>query len=201
MLLERHLEADTNGDGTLSHEEARAFMGDHHGAAGAHGAKGRHHGMMGHVGMMIKHLEKLDTQSAPADFNLERHPGAETDGDGQVSHDEWIAFSEEARPRLLARLLSVAPEADTDGDGALSEAELEAFRANRAGEHRARVLQGHPQADTDGDGTLSQEEARAFMGSREGDSHGWDCPAHPGGGCPFAEGKGHHKGHDSDNGS
>ncbi|MCH7813887.1 MAG: hypothetical protein IID40_07685 [Planctomycetes bacterium] len=186
-ILSRNPEADTNGDGVLSEAEVEAVMSSHHGRGGPHAMKGHgHHGTRGEVGMLLEHLEKVDAENAPADFNLERHPEADANEDGTVSDGEWASFAEQARPRLLDRLFAVAPEADADGNGTISDRELAAFRSERWAKVREHVLSKNPDADTNGDGVLSEQEARAFMGSRDGSG----CPGQSRGGCPFANGKG-----------
>ena len=43
--------------------------------------------------MMLHHLEMLEGATPPAQFDLARHPEADTDGDGAVSDAEWTAFA------------------------------------------------------------------------------------------------------------
>ena len=139
----------------------------HPGMAGGHGGKGgMNHGAMGMVSMLLNHLEKLDGKNAPADFDLTRHTQADADGDGQFSAEEWTTFAVEARARMLARLLKLAPQADANEDGKLSRSELEAFRIERAAKMREHVLKNNPDADADGDGVLSNAELEAFMAKR-----------------------------------
>ncbi|MFQ5805434.1 MAG: EF-hand domain-containing protein [Phycisphaerae bacterium] len=189
---------DADSDGVLTHAEVKAFFAQkhHRGGACAHGAKGgwhhgmmggmghgikggMHHGAMGKVDMLLRHLTKLDAKSVPADFNVARHPQADADGDGEVSDEEWLAFAEQARVRMLGRLLSHAPEADTDADGKLSEEELAALRIERAAKLREHVLAKNPDADADGDGVLSETEFEAFMAKRAAEHRAMMLKAHP----------------------
>ena len=110
----------------------------------------------------LQRLEMLNAETPPAEFDLARFPEADLDGDGQLSDSEWTTFAEQARGRVLARLLARMPEADADGDGTLNEAELAALKDGI----RERVLTRHPDADTDGDGVLSEAEFKAFKASR-----------------------------------
>ncbi len=169
----------------------------HPGMADGHAGKGgMKHGAMGSVSMLLNHLEKLDGKNAPADFDLTRHAQADADGDGQLTAEEWTGFAVEARARLLARLLKLAPQADANEDGNLSRSELEAFGVERAAEMRAHVLKAHPEADANGDGTLSKDEAHAFRGAGQGAGDGgcpFSCANGRGGECPFANGKGNGK--------
>lgn len=180
LILERHPEADTDEDGILSEDEARAFIGSRHGPAGARGMKGRRHrGAMGQVNFLLEHLTKLDAETAPADFDLQRHPQADIDGDGELSDVEWIAFAEISRARMHARLLALVPEADIDDDGWLNEEELAALRIEQSANLREHVLANNPDADTDGDGALSEAELEAFMAERAQERRAMMLKDHP----------------------
>ena len=197
MILEHHPEADTDEDGVLSKEEARAII---------HSLYGDHHGM-DHADMLSdKHLAMI----------IERHPEADSDEDGVLSKEEAKAFIH-ARHRAhgdlsigkghghhgemhnadgqtamahtgtlseehLAMILEHHPEADTDEDGDLSKEEAKAFIHSLHGdhhemghadmlseEHLAVILEHHPDADADEDGVLSKEEAQSFIHSLHGD--------------------------------
>ncbi len=150
------------------------------GAADRHGTK-RHRqgGMMGQVSMVLRHIETLDGRSAPADFSLERHPEADANGDGQVGDSEWLTFAEQARPRLLARLLTRAPQADGDGDVTIGEKELATFKSGRFAKHREHVLANNPDADADGDGTLSKAEFMAYHAKRAEGHRAMVVESHP----------------------
>lgn len=160
-VLENHPEADADGDGVLTPEEARAYFKD---KRGGHGWKGR---------------------PGPRRFGpspeqiLERHPEADTDGDGTLSPEEMQAFIKTQHPERYAamqeRLLAAHPELDTDGDGVLSDAEMLAARETLGptGLGGPRPCQPHPGAidwlverfdevDTDGNGELSKDELIAF---------------------------------------
>lgn len=173
-LLERFGDdgIDGDGDGVLTHEEARAFFQERFGemdidARGGPGF-GRHDGRRGpgermrRLGKVLHHLEMLESGTPPAQFTIERHPEADVDADGVVSDEEWLMFASERRAEILTRLVKRFPGADADGDGTLNAEELELVKADI----RARVLNRHPEADTDGDGILSEEEAKAFHEAR-----------------------------------
>ncbi len=66
MMLERHPEADLDGDGTLSEEETQAFRDSYRGSEA----------------MQAERLAMI----------LERHPEADLDGDGTLSQEEARAF-------------------------------------------------------------------------------------------------------------
>ena len=178
-LLERFGDdgIDANGDGSLTHEEVRTFLEENFGdertprcQRAERGPRGKgHRGMRGkhmgagkgpgeQLGGLLKRLELLASDTPPAEFDLERFPGADADGDGVLSNDEWKAFAAKARERMLTGLARRMPEADTDGNGVIDDAELAAIKD----EMRARVLERHPEADTDGDGTLSDAELDAL---------------------------------------
>jgi len=173
-LLERFADEgiDADGDGTLTREEVKTFFAEHPDSRpeGKRGfGKGQHDRMRhkGHkrgnrVGMLLRRLDRLDSQTVPEGFELTRHPEADVDGDGELSASEWTAFSQQARAKLIDRLLKLAPEADTDGDGVLSDSEIEAFKETCKAEREAQMLERHPEADTDGDGVLSDEEIETF---------------------------------------
>ena len=187
----------------------------HPGMADGHAGKGgMKHGAMGTVSMLLNHLEKLDGKNAAADFDLTRHSQADADGDGRLSAEEWTGFAVEARPRLLARLLKLAPQADANQDGKLSRSELKAFRVERDAKLREHALENNPDADANGDGVLSKAEFKVFMAKRAEQHLAMILKSHPqadvngdgalskdeahafrrtgagDGGCPFANGKG-----------
>ncbi len=179
-LLERFGEdgIDANGDGVLTHEEAKAFFSEMHkdddsgwfGRFGqGHHGPGRHQGnkrgpgrRMQPLGRTLYHLEMLDAEEPPDFFTIERHPEADLDGNGELSAEEWWTFAEQRRSEILTRLIERFPDADADGDGTLNANELDAVKAKIL----ARVLERHPEADTDGDGVLSEEEAKALHETR-----------------------------------
>ncbi len=183
---------DANEDGALSRREIGAFFGVEGRKAGARGrGHGMHKGrgkpgmMRGHgphgdsVGGILRHMERLDAETAPARFPLERHLEADVDGDGVLSDAEWSAFAVVARERFLGELLNVAPEADANEDGAIDEAELLQLRSDHAERVRAHVIERRPEADIDGDGVLSDEEWASVKGSHP---KGVGCGKHRGGG-------------------
>ena len=102
-----------------------------------------------------------------------RFDGFDTNGDGSVSQDEFVAAhvarAEERAAEMFARL-------DADGDGALSRDVLE---SRRGGERRgARMIE---RFDTDGSGGVSAEEfeeARAHMRERRGERRGFGKHRH-----------------------
>jgi Ca2+-binding EF-hand superfamily protein len=173
---------DADGDGVLTRDEVKAFFADKRGErkAGKHGKHGKQ-GKMGRekrgmrdrgdrrgapVRELLDRLEALNAENPPAHFNLDRFPEADRDGDGELSAAEWTTFAEQARERLLARLVAHAPEADTDEDGTINQEELAAFKAQCDARMRERILRRSPDADTDRDGVLSDSEFEAFQAQR-----------------------------------
>ena len=112
---------------------------------------------------ILGQLDKLDPEKVPDNDILENRPRLDTNGDGQLSADEWAAHVEKRRAQLLDKLLKIAPEIDADGDEQVSDQELKVFKAAKEAEHRARMLKRHPEADLDGNGELSKEEFEAFQ--------------------------------------
>ncbi len=169
---------DADGDGVLTRAEVRQFFGDQRGdkmgrRGGKHGdtGKGRHgrgdqQGRFGDKGRqiigMIERLENLDPAKVPAEFDAEKHSRIDSDGNGQLSSEEWSAFVAKVRPRLVERLIKEAPGIDADKDGDISTVELSTYKTECQKKQRARLLEKHPEADTDGNGVLSEEEAEAF---------------------------------------
>lgn len=194
MLLEKHPELDTDGDGTLSADEllaARKRFGPPPGA-GFRGPGGRPDPKM----LLEKHPE-LDTdgdgtlsidelKAAREKFGrqgpgpqmrspeeiLKKFPEADANNDGSLSEEELAGFRDSMREKHQAemskRMLERFPEADTDGDGTLSPEEMKALHESQATERRAKLLERFPEADTDGDGTLSDAEMKAFAKEHRG---------------------------------
>ena len=133
-----------------------------HGKGGPRGKGGPHRGPGGRLGMMLHHLELLEGATPPPQFDLARHPEADTDGDGVLSAAEWTTFAAQERQRILTHLADRIPRADADNDGAISDTELSELKAWVAG----RLLRRHPEADMNSDGILSSEEFEAFHRSR-----------------------------------
>ncbi len=154
---------DADQDGMLTHAEVRAFFEANPdlkpGKVGHRG--GRHMGPGGRVMQLLRSLEQLDSGQIPEGI-VQRQPKLDTNGDGQLSAEEWTGHVEKKRARLVSRLLRMEPSIDSDGDGQVSAAELSAFSAQRKEAVRATVLANHPEADTDGDGVLSEAEFEAF---------------------------------------
>ena len=185
---------DANGDGTLTPEEAHAFLADKHPegmrgkhrkhdghgphgmkGCGPHGRMGMGMGPKGGPGELLKHLELLNAETPPADFDLTRFPGADVDGNGELSASEWVAFTERARERVLARVTARFPDADANKDGRLDDAEVDALKVKI----REQCLAKNPEVDTNGDGVLSEEESAAFQATRAEQRHARMRERHP----------------------
>jgi len=200
QLLERFGDQgiDADGDGTLTHEEVRAFLkerrGDgEHGKRGRHGPGGPKRGRRGPatVDNLLEPAGYRRRRSdhdrhrrtcrhyQPADMDSRRMRRMDQDGDGEVSQEEWTASAEKARQRTLKRLAEIAPEADANGDGTISDEELAAFRTAHDAKQRERILKEHPEADTDGDGVLSDEELAAFKEARAAERRAKILEKHP----------------------
>lgn len=197
-ILEHHPEADADGDGVLSQEEATAFVRSRH----------DEHAAMAHTGALSEeHLAMI----------LEHHPEADTDEDGVLSKEEAKAFihslhgdhhgmghADMLSEEHLAKILERHPEADTDEDGVLSKEEAKALIHARhrahgdltickghdhhggmhhaavlSAEHRAKILEHHPEADTDGDGVLSDSELETIHSARAKEHHALILERHP----------------------
>lgn len=134
-------------------------------------AQGRHDGPQ-----MPMTFESLDVDgsgeidSADLDaLRLQRFAEIDTDGNGSISEDEFVAH---AAARAGERAAEMFARLDADGDGVLSRDVLE----SRAGpEMGARMIE---RADTDGSGGVSEAEFEAMKtrmaefrgrGERDGD--------------------------------
>ena len=105
---------DANKDGTLTRDEVHTFFAAKHPGKGfdgqgcrgmkgrgGHGEKKRGYrgkrgggpGGMHRVGRMLEHIEKLSAPTPPADFDLQKFPEADLDGNGERSDGEWTAFA------------------------------------------------------------------------------------------------------------
>ena len=178
-ILEKHPEADTDGDGTLSAEEIKKFMASR---------QGKWQGRGGPRGMGGKGMRGPHWRPDPAKV-LEQHPELDTDGDGKLSPEEMKAGRKELGPppaggsfppksRMLDIVLDNFDKIDKDGNGQLSKDEITKFKAELPpppppgapgmgpgspppGAPHQRMLERFPEADTDGDGKLSEEEMKA----------------------------------------
>jgi len=179
QLLEQFGEQgiDANGDGVLTRAEVRAFRrgkglgrtegaGEDRGGRGLHGPHEGGFGPGGRLGHMLRALDKLQQETPPAWFTLERFPEADVGGDGQLDAGDWRSFAEAHRAKVIEHLITIAPEADADADGELSQAELDALKATHLARVREQVLAHHPDADADSDGVLSDTELEAVAAAR-----------------------------------
>lgn len=178
-FLERYPDADADGNGVLTREEARQYFASKHGkdATARKGPATRPAGEPGFGGPGMR------PRRPDPKMLLERHPELDTDKDGKLSRDELMAARDLLPPppeggfgRGPGRpdpkmLLERHPELDTDGDGSLSEAELKAAREKfgKPGPGHERpmrspeeILKKFPEADKNSDGSLSEEELEAF---------------------------------------
>ncbi len=171
---------DSDGDRTLTREEVRAFFdrvrpGDRVGRRGCDGCKdGFHRGpkgqgreRMGGAGRLLQRYDLFDPATPPIAFDLEKHPEADLDENGDLSSAEWSAFAEQTRERMLDRLSKQFTDADADGDGTIGEAELAVLRAEGPTRARERCLMRNPEADLNGDGVLSDDEFEAVQADRK----------------------------------
>lgn len=132
------------------------------------GRHGHRHGQRAMRALSVFHkLEMLSSETAPEAFNLDRHPDADTNGDGELSQAEWTTFAAAKKAEILARLLERKPELDSDKSGEISNEELAAFRADVMAKVYAKIIEHRPEADTDGNGELSDEEFAAFKAERQ----------------------------------
>ncbi len=166
---------DANEDGVLTRDEVHAFFAEMHGNGMKPGCGGQGKGGPGlagfgpcggqgpgatvhHVGMALTYLDVLSQDAPPDGFNATTHPYVDTDGDGQLSNDEWKAFAEKKRNGIVEMILTQHPELDKDGDKTLNDEELDAVHVM----FRSQLVVLHPEADTDKDGTLTEEEFVVF---------------------------------------
>ncbi len=85
--------------------------------------------------------------AAPLKALLERHPQADTNGDGVLTAAERDAFVEQQSAGMRRKLLERFPEADADGDGNLTHEELMQHFKSRGPQIRARA--GGPESTSD----------------------------------------------------
>lgn len=144
-------EIDTNGDGQISRDEAKAAKAkrfadiDTDGNGSISFAELETHALAKKAERKNSHLEKLDT-----------------DGNGLITQAEFVNMRPNSPEQVAVNMFKLA---DTDSSGDVSPAELEALHANKLGKKFAHM-------DTDGDGQLSSEEfsARRDRGQGRGRS-------------------------------
>ncbi len=161
QMVQRLIAADTNGDGKVTFDEAKAafpnitqerfnkFDRNQDGvlsladaAAGKGQAAGS--GQAAGKGQPGAHRAQM----------LQRLRAADTNGDGKVSFDEAKA----AFPNLTQERFS---KLDRNGDGVLSMADKPQGNGQAGGARRAQMIQRLRAADTNGDGKVSFDEAKA----------------------------------------
>ncbi len=176
-MLAQHPEADTNADGKLSPEEARAFLKANPPDGLSERLMKEHPELDTDGSGKLEYDELLTVKGKPGEMIRERirvriireHPEADTNGDGRLSNEELDAFRIVFQEKHRAELLQRYPTADKDKDGKLSDDELKALKEERDARRRAEILKRFPAADTDNNGKLSDDELKAFL-AQNGDS-------------------------------
>ena len=100
-------------------------------------------------------------------------PAADTDGDGELSDDEAMAYARSRSAAEKARLLRIAPEADADGNGQLEAHEIyqlldECLNTEFSRGPRPSKI-NPPEADSNGDGKITEQEAHEYLENRTSD--------------------------------
>jgi hypothetical protein len=135
-------------------------------------------GLMG-VGLIFASwATAADEKPLPPDKQakiLERHPGADSNNDGVLTHEEMRAAMADPRgpseapgggpfnlliPGNPAEILQIDPQADTDRDGKLNGFERRAFMESQRIVLEKELLGAHPELDANRDGTLEPDEMR-----------------------------------------
>lgn len=153
-MLEKYPDADTDKDGKLSRDEARAFIKSQ-GGMRAFALKEHPEWDTDGDGKLSPEEMRAGIGAVASTRPWGRGPGFDRLGVGQ-------------RERMAEKLMKEHPEADTDGDGRLSREECEAYMKAHPEIISQHLLKRFPDADTDKDGVLSQEELEALKGSRPG---------------------------------
>jgi Ca2+-binding EF-hand superfamily protein len=159
---------DADGDGVISRSEfmdapaaARHGGWAHHGKRGPgmrlHGRKGGEHTLVADEGGNDERRDAWEAKRAELDAQV--FARLDTDGDGQLSEDEFGAreLREARREMVQERMFD---RLDRDGSGTLSRAELGVWL------NRLEAM------DADADGTVTREEARAHRQARRGERRG-----------------------------
>lgn len=185
-ILERYPDADLDGDGTLTREEAKKYFADRREQQKADRSKAgspRNRGQRGFGGPggpggfggpdgPPPGGARMGLGFGPPDPEkiLKEYPEADIDGDGKLDRDEVHAHMQQQHSETIAKILADHPELDKDQDGKLSPEEMRAGRETIEPYMRAeaakRILADHPEADKDGDGKLSESEMRTFMATQ-----------------------------------
>ncbi len=170
-LLERFGDQgiDANSDGALTDKEVREFFADkgHRCKKGeskgeAHHPKKAHQKHAWQPAHALHLLDMLESPAMPEKLTAKQLPEADTNGDGQISKEEWNAIVQKRKQETLGYLVKRVSGIDADGDGKLSSEELAAFKTKQLEEFCKETLSKHPDADADGNGALSDAELKAF---------------------------------------
>jgi hypothetical protein len=143
-FLEKHPEADLDGDGELSDDEFRSFaeeMFEHH---------------LEIVGPEDGDIELLHEGAGEKHIRVEIQEGEEH-GDHLIWVGEGAAATTEGKKVIVKKKITA------DGKHLIFVEEGDAESAQKTHVERKKdFLAEHPEADSDGDGVISKEEAEAF---------------------------------------
>ena len=100
-------------------------------------------------------------------------PSADTDGNGELSDDEAMAYASSRSAAEKAQLFKIAPEADIDGNGQLEAHEIYQILDTCLNTPFSRPPRpskvNPPEADVNGDGKITEQEAHEYLENRTSD--------------------------------
>lgn len=163
QILVQNPQADADGDGRLSDDEFRAFLGDnprkieiHVEAEGPGGPVARQVTVKGGDAIFYSADGKNLSEGLDSTQLLREHPELDENGDGAIDPSELARHTDHTGGLQVEKGSNQRLEVEKIVIHRTKAPELD------SAERRAKFLEEHPEADLDGDGVISKSEAEAL---------------------------------------